>query len=295
MKMFFYHFPCLDGLTAAWCARYYCELLGYEYKFIQYDHKNIESIDFFQCEDQEVYFLDCSPKLDKLQKLLEIAKSVIILDHHFSNMESLKDFDHEKLTKIFNMDNSGAMMSYLYFIQGLVWDKMPSMRGGSVPEFIKYVEDNDMWWNKKSQIKDFMAWIDYENPQGLSTIDWMMATFEDSVEREKIFSKGRMLNQFKQSLIDAAKQNAYKGLIDGIEFIIVNSACWQLNSEIGNQLVKEYNLPAAVWYETVNDKGKRVKKYSLRSVPHLLDVSKVAEKFGGAGHKAASGFFIDAE
>jgi len=59
-----------------------------------------------------------------------------------------------------------------------------------------------------------------------------------------------------------------------------------LISDIGDRLCKGYPF-AAMYFES---KDKRV--YSLRSDEQGIDVSKVAEKFGGGGHPRAAGFIV---
>ena len=58
-------------------------------------------------------------------------------------------------------------------------------------------------------------------------------------------------------------------------------------SDIGNELALRTNSFGIVWSE--DDKGIRV---SLRSVKDF-DVSEIAKKYGGGGHKGAAGFKFD--
>lgn len=83
-----------------------------------------------------------------------------------------------------------------------------------------------------------------------------------------------------------------KRLLDKAEFIrfagkniyAVNSPV--LHSQIGARLAKKAPL-GIVWHQ---QKGRRF--FSLRS--RSLDVSKIAEKFGGGGHRLAAGFNLSA-
>ena len=70
----------------------------------------------------------------------------------------------------------------------------------------------------------------------------------------------------------------------GHRTLVANSPI--LPSQIGNALVKKMPPIGIVWSE----KGG-VKKISLRSNGRV-DVSKIAKRFGGGGHKQAAGFYL---
>ena len=59
-------------------------------------------------------------------------------------------------------------------------------------------------------------------------------------------------------------------------------------SEIGSRLSPDCDV-AMIWYY---DHADRLIKVSLRSFHDTVDVSEVAKKFGGGGHKKASGFTL---
>jgi oligoribonuclease NrnB/cAMP/cGMP phosphodiesterase (DHH superfamily) len=78
-------------------------------------------------------------------------------------------------------------------------------------------------------------------------------------------------------------------------FPLVNIAGYQvpcinistLTSEVGNELSKGHAF-AAMYFETTD---KRV--YCLRSASDGIDVSAIAQKFGGGGHFHAAGFSVE--
>ena len=59
-------------------------------------------------------------------------------------------------------------------------------------------------------------------------------------------------------------------------------------SEIGARLSPDCDV-AMIWYY---DHADRLIKVSLRSFHDTVDVSEVAKKFGGGGHKKAAGFTL---
>ena len=67
-----------------------------------------------------------------------------------------------------------------------------------------------------------------------------------------------------------------------------NSTIWQ--SEIGSALSRNNDSFAAVWFQLADGRFK----ISLRSDKRMgMDVSKVAQKYGGGGHKNAASFITE--
>jgi hypothetical protein len=72
----------------------------------------------------------------------------------------------------------------------------------------------------------------------------------------------------------------------GKDVLVVNSPHWM--SEIGNALSPKCDF-ALIWYY---DHETHQVKVSLRAHHDDADVSEVAKKFGGGGHRKAAGFAL---
>ena len=90
---------------------------------------------------------------------------------------------------------------------------------------------------------------------------------------------------YQESIIARALTKRYMTELAGFDIPVVNSFVFQ--SEIGDELCKLYpDAPfAAVWCQ----KAVNLQAWSLRSIGEF-DVSVIAEKFGGGGHRNAAGF-----
>ena len=74
--------------------------------------------------------------------------------------------------------------------------------------------------------------------------------------------------------------------LDGMDVLVVNASHWM--SEIGSRLSPDCDF-AMIWYYDHDD---RMVKVSLRAFHDHIDVSEIAKKYGGGGHKKAAGFTL---
>jgi nanoRNase/pAp phosphatase (c-di-AMP/oligoRNAs hydrolase) len=73
---------------------------------------------------------------------------------------------------------------------------------------------------------------------------------------------------------------------EGKKVYAINNSLKRYTSELGGILVKKKAPMALIWYE--DEEGLKV---SLRS-DGTVDVSKIAGKYGGGGHRSASSFIV---
>src|SRR5204863_9408312 len=119
-----YHDNCYDGFACAFIAR-----------FVRPDcilHPVLYSDPMPEIPDmQEVWILDFSYKRDVLKKLADRSSSVIVLDHHLTAQEELQTISHPKLHITFDMNESGATLTWKHFVNP------------TPPQFIEYIKDRD--------------------------------------------------------------------------------------------------------------------------------------------------------
>ena len=77
--------------------------------------------------------------------------------------------------------------------------------------------------------------------------------------------------------------------LDGKHVMVVNASHWM--SEIGAKLSPDCDY-AMIWYYDHNDKDIKV---SLRAFHDTTDVSEIAKKYGGGGHRKAAGFRLPSD
>lgn len=279
-----YHNACPDGWTAAWVAKHKYP----EAKLQALDHglapgQIADLVSFVSGED--VLMIDYSLRLrEDNDRLAASAKSFRILDHHKTAQAALEGAPYAT----FDMNRSGAGLAwdYLFGDNHNDWavdaglpshDIIPSPR----PWFINYVEARDLWrWDSVPKSREVCAYLG-TLPYEVESWDKLL---DIDVQLAAALGEGALKNI--QHYVRETIKNVRFGNLFGNKVAILNTT--YLNcSEIGNELSKfaEFSI---TWFERKDD----VYQFSLRSIGNF-DVSAVAKKFNGGGHKNAAGFQLD--
>jgi uncharacterized protein len=259
-----YHASCVDGFTAAWCAWL---LYGddAEYRPMHYG----EPIDLVDVVDRDVLIVDFSFPRHVLLAIQPVAKSLHVLDHHKTAQADLEGLDF----CTFDMFRSGA---------GLAWDVLHE--GKLRPPLIDYVEDRDLWIWKLSYsrvVSEYIALMKREFPAWTVLAHLIRDNFQGVVE------KGEVALLVTEQYVGNLAQRAGTMVLDGHTVPIVNTT-FAVSELVGK--LAESALFAVGWFERQD--GKCV--YSLRSRGSGgADVSEIAKKYGGGGHRNAAGFTTD--
>ena len=149
------------------------------------------------------------------------------------------------------------------------------------PKLLEYVEDIDLWKFKKKNSKEISAVLQLIS---YTFKEWSKFALkaEDAKTRKEIIKQGKTILSYQNKIIKRIARQAKTVTIKGKKALAVN--CPVLASEIGNELSKGDIPIGIVWFE-----DKKKIKISLRS-NGKVDISKIAEQFGGGGHKAAASF-----
>lgn len=260
-----YHDNCLDGFTAAWAVskiyEHGCELLPVSYGK---PPPNVVG--------RDVFIVDFSYPHNDLVKMYRDSSTMILMDHHKSAEQDLKDLIGCWCT--FDMNRSGA---------GIAWDKMHG--ADCRPWLVNYVEDRDLWRHSLPNSKEIMAY--------LSTVDMTLENWDklEKTDPKTFIAMGRALIKKTELYCKAMSSFAKMGLIDDRECIWINAPPPMI-SDLLNFLCKERiektgneNQMALGWHERADG----YYGVSLRSTGDI-DVSEIAKEYGGGGHKHAAGY-----
>lgn len=267
-----YHGGCRDGFCAAWvCSRF------------------LEEAEFFagyygqpppDCTGRHVYIVDFSYPLADMQAIAASAKTLKVLDHHKTAEEALRGFSGPNVTVFFDMDRSGATLAWDYF--------RPTEKR---PMIVEYIEDRDLWRWKLPESRavnaylstlpfDFAAWMAAETTAAQDCMEGYEAHYSAA-------RAGRHVEAKTEQYVREMAKNARRVMFEGHEVPLVNAPQVDI-SELLDYLINhgECVSPIAIgWWQRADG----VFQYSLRSRGDF-DVSALAKKYGGGGHKNAAGF-----
>ncbi len=253
-----YHSPCQDGFGAAYAA---WKKFGDKAKYYGVSYgKPLPDMP----KAKEVYILDFSYSKEILEQLANNCEKVVVLDHHKTAQKDLEGLSFA----IFDMNRSGASMAWDYF--------HPKKKR---PWFINYIEDRDLWKHKLP--------FTHEIASSLMSYPLDFKTW-DKFNEKILLTEGKAIFRYKNILTEDLARNTR--VVKFLEFdnIPVCNASGSLVSDLGEFLSNVY--PDAKFYAIYYDTKEGKRKWSLRSSDDKEDVSIIAKRFNGGGHRNASGF-----
>ncbi|KAJ0230057.1 DHHA1 domain protein [Hirschfeldia incana] len=304
-----YHYPCHDGVFAAFAAHLYFSANSIHPLFFPNTVYSPLTISQLPLQDiSHLYLLDFTGPPGFVQQVSPKVDNVVILDHHKTAIESLGDVS-SNVTKVLDITRSGATIAFDYFTQKLMEESRGNCREMSdfkrMRRVFEYIEDADIWKWKLPESKAFNSGIidlgiEYDFNQNKSLFQQLLTLDHDSV-----INRGRESLSKKRQLIQQALEQSYEIVLGGADdeefgrcLAVNGDEIAELRSELGNQLAEKskgmrLRGVGAVVYK-VPELGDETKvKISLRSVEEE-DTTVVSQRFGGGGHKNASSFLLRA-
>lgn len=270
-----YHRNCSDGLGSKFAAY---KKFGDQAHYIpvQYNEQVPEELNYRlnspEAKDLEVYILDFSFPRKILDDIHTRVKKLLVIDHHKTARDELTNCEYA----IFDMNKSGALMSWEYFHPDI-----------PVPMIILHVSDRDLW---KFEIHGTEAISTALIMEREDMAAWELYLDEDNLKDLKL--RGLELIKFRDYIINSYPNKSkiinYKGnrvaICNATEFI----------SEIGHKLCNSYKLQIDFSITFIVLRNTDV-VLSFRSKFGGPDVSVYAKELGGGGHANSAGAKVSIE
>ncbi|MBI3632572.1 MAG: hypothetical protein HY225_03930 [Candidatus Vogelbacteria bacterium] len=254
-----YHAECPDGFAGCYAA---WKKFGKKALYIPVQHNTKPPEEIY---GKELYTLDYSYPLPIVQEILPKVKSLFIIDHHVTNVETVK-----LVGGVMDLNHSGGVLSWMYFHP----DK-------KLPRLFHHVEDIDLWRFKLPYTNE-LSEITSLYPFDFKVWDKIVKEVETKVGYKRFVAEGKILLKKRDDQVRKVAEYAEIVEFEGYRCYMVNSS---VNvSNLGNFLSTKLPPIAIVW----SRRGNKI-IVGLRS-DGTVDVSKLAQKYGGGGHKAAAGF-----
>lgn len=259
-----YHGNCPDGFGGAWSA---WKKFGARAAYLPAKDRLALPCPL---KNKEIYLIDYTYEPNIIKKLVKDNIRVTAIDHHVSQEASIKLTDRYS----YDIKHSGAVLAWKYL--------HPSKK---VPMFLRCVEDRDIWkWNVPHS-KELLMLIDLA-PLDFKVWSRLAKDLEDPRSRATYVKKGTLLLLYYRSMWEKLLPYAELVKFDGKKIFALNCPHY-FADDLGHILAAKTNSFSLLWREAYG-----TIRVSLRSTGKA-DVAKIAKKYGGGGHKRASGFTFE--
>jgi len=268
-----YHKNCFDGICASWVVKK--KYPNAEFIAINYGDDNL--LQNFQQDcyenaniNDDYIIVDFSLPRDLMIQMWNKCKSFVVLDHHKTAQKDCEGLGF----CLFDMNESGASLAWKYF------------HGGELPLLVRYVKDRDLWLWKEMDSRPVNSYIQ-SFPLTIESMEKLHYEFTFNGESiNNIVNAGNAIERYKASRVDDICATAELQLIKDYKVPVVNTSV--LFSEVPEKLLELYpdSKFAVYYYEKLSD---GIRQWGARS-RNDFDVSEIAKKFGGGGHRNASGW-----
>lgn len=261
-----YHNQCPDGFAAAWVVR---NALGDNVEFFKGMHQQPPP----DVYGSHVILVDFSYSKPVLENMLETAASITILDHHVTAEKELSVLlQSGRIKGLFDMNRSGAMLAWQWFNPGR-----------PAPKLIEHIQDRDLWLFKLDGTREITTALS-SYPYDFSVWDKLITSNEHELKALK--RDGEAIERKLQKDIKQLIESGVRRMIIGGYDVPVLNASSAYVSDAGNIMSRSEPFAACYWDHPDG------RSFSLRSAEDGVDVSEVAKKYGGGGHKHAAGFTV---
>jgi len=163
-----------------------------------------------------------------------------------------------------------------------------------IPDVLLYVEDRDLFTLQMPENRAYMTIINQFRDMSNNNYEEFLRLLDNDYFHSQIGEGARAVAKYEEEQINRLASYYHWIYIDNTKIPAVNCRMW--GSDVCTVLYKQFpDAPFVCHYFDTPDRDNRdikTRVYSLRSAEHGVDVSKIAEKFGGGGHYHASGFNV---
>lgn len=223
-------------------------------------------------QNELVIIVDFSlQKLGQWERLMEITKDIIWIDHHKTAIENASEQVH-KLKGIRKDGVAGCVLAWQFFYPNIEVPRIVSMLGDyDIWDFSKYGDD----LNKlQAGVRLFE-----NNPESPYWDRWLTNDLDSFVD---IMNKGIIALEYRKNTWEGLiKSWSFFSQFEGLKAVCCNAG--SVSSQLFDSVIEDYDLMIPFVFD-----GKQwtVSLYTKKDI----DCSELAKKYGGGGHKKAAGF-----
>lgn len=274
-------------------------------------HFNCKSNRFFQTKVNEIEYI--KDQLSRYDTILfaDLAPTKELYDWCISENKDVWIFDHHKTTR----EILGELPQYIYDVNRsatqIVFDFMQLQKVVDIPEslriMVSYVNAYDLWlanteeWKKGKWLNAILwsyikphRWSNNEARGYKNYIDFQLRKIEKHPDKFIFFPSERVVIAEDAELERKATKKAFETKklrkdSQGRKYIYFESGA-KISLLAHRFLSSMQTIDYVVAHNTFD---KKLKKFSLRSRENEIDVSVIAQVYGGGGHQAAAGIELE--
>lgn len=227
--------------------------------------------------DERVYIVDYSLPVEIMNEILKVTENVVLIDHHISTKYRIEEYEG-CFSHYCDFDGckAGCLLAWEFF------------RGDArrVPAGLRLISDYDTWTHTYSPDSTyFTIGLNLFDCNPLSTIwdDILELGENPDYSVGDIIKVGKNCVEFRDSLAKTAcDEFGFEAEFEGCKCFVLYCSALRSSLCFGER-IDQYDMCVMV---VPHGKGCTIRLYSN----NVLDVSEVAKKYGGGGHKGAGGF-----
>jgi len=288
----------LDGISCRLIAEYFIKPVAKNYIPYNTMDRTLPDFSFDVAKECDyIIFTDITPPNLEFYEKIEGKKKVIIFDHH----QSGKDILGYLSNYIYDLNRSGNKIFFDELVKG-------KRRKLCIDQYITLADTYDLYKT------DSENWEDAKNLNNVlyGYVNWKAYKYETDTERHRKFCEVQLnkfdkfnkffFNEYEKYIIhnslrkeNQAYEEAKKNLqfrVDNEGYKYIYTECTSKISLIAYRLLKNYGekIDYIVLYSTWDKDNLSL---SLRSIN--FDTTYITKKWGGGGHKNASGMVFESQ
>jgi len=291
-----YHHDDHDGRAAGFLVKKFYAEQGKEIECIEVDYNSQPPINTIQ-PDEDIWIVDYSFEPELMWQVLEMTHNIHFIDHHQTAMEKYNDFP-EKLAGLRVNGLAGCELTWIYITlldEGIkCFGALPTFFEENkekflqdMPLFVNLIGDKDVWrWEHGEKTECFdLGLRSYDTSVNANVWEKLYYDFFelDGGYHTILIDAGKTIKKYRdQWSKDYREANGFPVEFEGLNCYAMNIG--RVGSEFFGEKSKEYDIVIPFVFHKDGSW-----KISLYSVNPNVDCAKLAQKYGGGGHKGASG------
>lgn len=246
----------------------YTKETGEECEFLRINYKDEFPFDSIKPRESIVIVDFSLQKEGEFQKLLGITDNVIWIDHHKTAIEKHGDLNVRGVRRD---GTAGCELAWEYFYPREI-----------TPPVVKLLGDYDVWAFKYGEnTNKLQTGIRLYNTKPTSE-DWSKWLNPDYYPTEEL-EKGEISLLYRNNYYAGlAKSWAFFAEFEGYKAVVCNAG--SVSSQLFDSITEDFDIMMPFVFD-----GKQW-TVSIYSTKKDIDVSEIAKKHGGGGHRGAAGF-----